>query len=250
MRGKLPTPVPIKTKEVIAINKEMMNPLIGRKSCKTRGRGLSNRSCPSSKNVWQKVFPKSPSRTTLPQICPRQLWEAVTPKEMEAVELNDCQSMQFIHQPGLSTQIQVQVLALRHNLDQGLNQPTKLIPMQMHAALVTTLLSLNSQLDMSMFTPMMSPSSPFQMHQLHPGPLPGMIQLLDKHAFWSQTRRFIVAPNWTTPQSTPTKFAVLALIAGTTLSTLLGPCPLDLLNQASLSPSPQWEPKSNLHHGP
>ena len=161
MRGKLPTPAPTETKEAIVINaiKNLIDQVIGRKNCKRKDLGLFNHSCPSQKTLWQRAFPRSPSRTTLPQICPRQLWEAVTPrpKEMKAVKLNDCGSMQFIPQLDLSTQIQV--LALHPNPNRGRNQPTKLIPMQTHVASETTSRSLSMPLSKQMFMPVMNPSS-------------------------------------------------------------------------------------------
>ena len=160
---------------------------------------------------------------------------------MKVAALIDCLSMQSIPQPNLSTQVLV-----RHpNLDRGPNQPTKLISMQMLVALVTTLLRLHSQLDVLMFVLVTNQSSPSQMHQLCPAPLPGMIQQLGKLAFWSQMKHFIAAPNWITPQSIPTKFEVLVLIARMTPSTNPGPSLLGLSIMVSPFHLPPLEQKSS-----
>ena len=160
---------------------------------------LLNPSCHNSKIPWPKASLKSPNRMTLLQACLHRLWVAKTPKlkGMWEAELNDCQSMQFIPRLDLSTQIQV--LVLHHSLDQGLNQPTKPIPMRTHAALATTLLSSHSPLGVWMCVHMTNPSNHCRMHRLCLAPLPGMIQQLGKLAFWSSMKHFIAAPNQITP---------------------------------------------------
>ena len=83
-------------------------PPIGRKNCKMKGLGLSNHSCPNSRNLSQTVFLRSPSRMIHHQDFPRPSWEvAILKLETKAVGRNDCQSMQSIPRLDLSTQILV-----------------------------------------------------------------------------------------------------------------------------------------------
>ena len=195
------------------------NQAIGRKNCKRRDLGLSNHSCPNSRIQWLKVSLKLLNRMQPLRACPHPLWEAKTPRPigMKVAKENDCLLEQFIHQPGLQIPIRAVHLTSHPNPNRGTNWPTKLILMQTHAASATTSPSLNSQPNKLTRMPVMNQSSPSQMHQLCPAPLPGMIQQLVKPAFWLQMKRFVMAPNWITPQSTQTKFEALVLIVGTTL---------------------------------
>ena len=132
---------------------------IGKRNQKRKDHKSSAQLCLSSK-ILAPSFLHLPSRTTLHQprrVCPHPSWEVETHRTegTKAAKPNDCLSMQFIHQPNLSTQIQL--LALRHNLGRGLSQPMKLIPMQMRVALVTTSSSSNSPLGVWMCAHMTSP---------------------------------------------------------------------------------------------
>ena len=185
--------LPTETKKAVA--KEIGDPIaipilqaIGRKNCKKRVLDLSNHSCPNSRNPSLTAFQKLPSRTIPLRDFPHPLWEvAILKLETKAVGRNDCQSMQSIPPLDLSTQIQIPalVLVLRHSPSRGRNQPMNPIPMQTHVALETNLQSLSAPLGVLMSVPVTNPSSPFRMHQLCQGQLPGMNQLLAKPMFWS-----------------------------------------------------------------
>ena len=164
---------------------------------------------------------------------------------MKVVELNDCLSMQFIHQP--NSQIQVHP-PLPPNLGQEPNQLMRLIPIWMHVALATILQSSSTQLNRQMFVLVMNPLSPSQMRQLCLGLLLGMTPSPTKPAFWSQTRPSVMAQNQITSQSTQTKSRALVLIVGTTPLMKPGQFPLDQLILISSSLSLPPAPKSNSFH--
>ena len=137
----------------------------------------------------------------LHQDCLHRSWEAETLRLMEtkAVKRNDHPSMQFTCHLGLQIRVHpILQLVLHPSLARGLNPPTRLIPMQMRAALATILQSSSSPPGMWMSVPMTSPSSPSQMHQLCPVPLPGMTQLPGRPVFWLQMRPSVAAQNWIT----------------------------------------------------